>query len=160
MSFRGPFAGLRGYTRMIFQVGTSTWAVTERQALHKRHSAEETRSIYRQGANGIKEHVALFTDFADGVDFCSSALPRVMPGCWGLTCWSLPGGSLEAPLRGAVLPQDGAICPKLRNLADTFHTVNLKQKSEYSKNISCFWMCLNKARLLAESRRKRGKNSV
>lgn len=159
MSFGGPFTACKG----VHPDDIPSWHIkvshnSEASAI-KRHSAEGTCNVYSQGANDIKEHVALFTGFADSVDFCSSVLPRVMPGCRGLTRWSPPGGSLEAPLQGAALPQDGAICPKLRNLADTFHTVNLKQKSEYGKNTSCFWMCLNKTWLLAESRWKRGKNS-
>lgn len=60
-------------------------------------------------------------------------------------------GSLQA----AALPQDGAICPQLRNLDGALQTVNLKQRSEYSKDISCFWMCLNRKWLIVERVEKR-----
>lgn len=70
---------------------------------------------------------------------------------------SVPG--LQPP-EGSPEAAASAELPQLPNLAETFHTVNLKQKCEYGKNISCFWMCLNKTRLLAESRQERGKNSA
>lgn len=84
---------VRGRSQKIFQAGTMKQAVTARQVLQE-HSAKEMWSVYRQGANGIKEYAALFTDFADTVGFCSSVLPCVMHGSQGLT---LSGASRGEP---------------------------------------------------------------
>lgn len=91
MSFSGLFPGHKG----MHPDDIPSWHIKVSlisKACATRDAAEGTCNMYRQGANGIKEHAALFTDFAGSVDFCSSVLPRVMPGCWGLACWSPPGG--------------------------------------------------------------------
>lgn len=58
-------------------------------------------------------------------------------------------------LQASVLPRDGVICLQLRNLDGALQAVNLKQRSEYTKDISSFWMCLNRTWLIIVRAEKR-----